>query len=323
MKFAFYKLSVMIVAMVNNNSFNSLYIMLVFLLINSPLALSQISGTPPSSLKNEKPTSCTENFIFVPGLLPYTNKEFCVSKYEMKRSNSGNAVSKAAGEPWVGITRQKAIKECRSLGSEYDLISNEQWQTIARNITSVPANWSTGQVASGELNKGYYDGFSQSGLPASTDELTGNCYKTGKECSQNSWNTLRRTHMLSNGNIIWDFSGNVSEWISNDNQIDTAGITKQSPEKKEIFEIVAITEPNFRNAYGPKASTVCNFSAAKHEDCGMGNVLVAEVTKNDPFVRGKHGVFAIQIYSLSDSSAFTSDYKPTDVGFRCTSSNLK
>ena len=51
-------------------------------------------------------------------------------------------VSVAQGRPWRSINRDNALAKCRQLNDifstdkdmEYDLISNRQWQTIARNI---------------------------------------------------------------------------------------------------------------------------------------------------------------------------------------------
>ena len=50
------------------------------------------------------------------------------------------------------------------------------------------------------------------GLAASTDSDA--CSGTGQSCSDISWDSQKRTHTLSNGEVIWDMAGNVWEWTS-------------------------------------------------------------------------------------------------------------
>lgn len=59
----------------------------------------------------------------------------------------------------------------------YSLITNAQWQTIARNIEQVSANWSGGSVGAGSLNRGHSDSAPNNALAASTDDDP--CYDTG------------------------------------------------------------------------------------------------------------------------------------------------
>ena len=158
-------------------------------------------------------TSCPVGYIGVSALMPYTHRYFCVMKYEAKNDTFDTPVSTADKLPWVGLKQQEASSKCQSLGGGYDLISNEQWQTIARNIAGVSENWSNGVVASGELNRGHSDGAPARVLAAAADNLA--CSETDQICSDSSWNSQRRTHTLSNGNKIWDFSGNAYEWVSN------------------------------------------------------------------------------------------------------------
>lgn len=165
-----------------------------------------------------------------------TSKDFCVMKYPAKNNNGSTfATSTIAGTPWVNIQRgadestpNSAFASCKSAGAGYRLISNAQWQTVARNAESVAENWSGNVIGSGVIARGHSDGIPAEAIENANDDnpyfLTQN---TGAE-----WNTLgaapedgaeqRRTHILSNGEIIWDLSGNVYQWVS-DNK-DELGI---------------------------------------------------------------------------------------------------
>jgi hypothetical protein len=167
---------------------------------------------------------CPNHYIFVSSLSGYTTTDFCVAQYEMKNVN-GVATSQPSGMPWVEISRglnesspSTAWKACRDLGPQYNLISNAQWQTIARHIVNTAYNWSSGVVYSGQLNQGHSDGFPNHSL--SVENTSNACVGTGETCSFSQWNEQRRIHILNNGHIIWDFSGNVWEWVLDNNTSD-------------------------------------------------------------------------------------------------------
>lgn len=104
----------------------------------------------PFAFWNKKGISCPTNYVSVPKNLSYVSSDFCVMKYEAKaETNAGGSydsdglsvslgsykpASVATNLPWRSINRINARSECQSLGFGYDLISNAQWQTIARNV---------------------------------------------------------------------------------------------------------------------------------------------------------------------------------------------
>ena len=87
-----------------------------------------------------------------------------------------------------------------------------EWMTIAANIANRASNWSSGTVGSGALNRGHSDGTPANALAADASD-TNACSGTGQTCDNSTWNDQRRTHVLSNNNVIWDFSANVWEWV--------------------------------------------------------------------------------------------------------------
>jgi prepilin-type N-terminal cleavage/methylation domain-containing protein len=184
--------------------------------------------------------SCPTGYIKVPGNSLYQTKDFCVMKYEAKAvdisnptvglltpntgfntiannttpttSANGRAVaSVASGYPIARISQITAAQYCKDAGAS--LISNAEWMTIARNIEGQLSNWTTGIAAStaigiGGFYRGHTDNSPATALEAGLDidGYTG----TGNS----GFSIERRTHTLSNGEVIWDLSGNVWEWLS-------------------------------------------------------------------------------------------------------------
>jgi hypothetical protein len=223
-----------------------------------------------------------QNFVKIPAN-PNVGQftDFCLGKYEAKASVQvgganldngcgGSAVlcdwanrhppggtrkpeHRATGTPWVFIQIQEAETECQSIAANVDLPTNAQWMAAARDIESVSSNWRNGSFGVTEVNMGHvfasravhiasYTNTSALEILNTADPfdrvVTVACDQTTEDC----WN-LKRTHTLSSGDIIWDFGGNVDEWIKdyfsmpqamsaydgkwagyNDNMYDTDGL---------------------------------------------------------------------------------------------------
>lgn len=248
---------------------------------------------------------CPENYILVPALAGYTTIDFCVAKYEMKSDGAEMPESVAAGTPWVWISKDYARWRCKLLGAGFDMISNDQWQTIARNIAGTASNWSSGVVASGELNAGHSDSTPNNSLAASTDDLNGNCLSTGQTCTSSTWNSQRRTHTLSNGNVIWDFAGNVSEWVTNDSTAAVGADGYISTQNDGLIRQIR---------YGAASGTICA-SPGVSPYCGMGygvfNSNQGAVFRSGDWDSGIYaGVFTT---SLNTAPSTATGFK----GFRC------
>ena len=140
------------------------------------------------------------NYVWVPGSAKYgTLPGFCVMQYEAKNDGSGNAVSNATSAPWVSISQRTAQDKARAACSGCHLISEAEWMTIAENVLFVDANWSGGTVGSGCLFRGNVGNADACGYNGADPESG-----TGRDTK------ARLT--LSNGNTLWDISGNVWEW---------------------------------------------------------------------------------------------------------------
>jgi len=197
--------------------------------------------------------NCPTGYIKVPGNSLYQTKDFCVMKYEAKAVDINNPTvglltpntgfntidnnttattsangrviaSVASGYPIAQITQTTAIDYCANQNtvSGASLITNAEWMTIARNIEAQNSNWfntatpTVNQVGSGGLWRGHSDNSQDNVLVASTDDNLGYVNTNNSPNSANGWSGWqeRRTYTLSNGETIWDLSGNVWELIN-------------------------------------------------------------------------------------------------------------
>lgn len=248
---------------------------------------------------------CPDNYIFVPALAGYTTLDFCVAKYEMKNDGYGMPISQASGTPWVSIDRPTARAKCKALGVGFDMISNDQWQSIARNIAGVASNWSGGSVGgTGQLNRGHSDGVPNNALAAVTDD-NDSCNGTGETCSSTVWSDQRRTHTLSNGNVIWDLAGNVQEWVTNDSNVSNGANAYISTINDGLLR---------QTRFGAASGTICT-SSGSSPYCGMGQGLFAYtaggIFRGGDWASGvPTGIFAVSLNTATSVGT-------TSKGFRC------
>jgi prepilin-type N-terminal cleavage/methylation domain-containing protein len=255
--------------------------------------------------------NCPTGYIRVPGNNLYQTKDFCVMKYEAKAGSATvAATTQAVGTPVVSINQSDADQACTNNGAGYGLITNAEWMTVARNIEAQNSNWynptptPVNQVGSGGLNRGHSDNNPGGALAASTNDLEG-CvgYTDGRTCT-NQWHVNRRTHTLSNGEIIWDLSGNVWEWTN-----DTImGVNKPTGGS----QFTAMT------GYGTLSYDLTRPSNTWNSTQNMGQYFVGSTTGGPfAFTRGgdwrnitQAGVFALSLQ-------FTPSNTTDRLGFRC------
>ena len=191
--------------------------------------------------------------------------------------------SVSKGKPWRRISRDSAINECQELNGVYgisedsdkkfDLISNFEWQTIARDIEGQSVNWSGKRLGSGCV----YQGNNGLDTPCSYD---------GDNPERGAHNAKAR-HVLSNGESINHFPGNVWEWVKDDNDSKVGENQYMS---------------NYSGSdYGPKGDYSCN---KENRYCGFGygflnNSAGAVLRGGYWYSYGYAGLFAALLYEWS------------------------
>jgi prepilin-type N-terminal cleavage/methylation domain-containing protein len=153
--------------------------------------------------------NCPTGFIPVPGSSTYSTSDFCVMKYEAKQASATVPTSTAGSAPWTSISRDNAMAYSQNVAGcpSCHLITEAEWMTIAQNVLGVSSNWTTGTVNSGQIYRGHTDNSPNSPQVANAVDGADDWYLTGQTTGGQ-----RRTLTLSNGAVIWDFAGNVSEF---------------------------------------------------------------------------------------------------------------
>ena len=171
------------------------------------LAVYQLIGCPD------------ESYVPVDGNPSLGTDSFCVMKTEARQGANNIPVAQYAELPWTTIPPQQCKTACQNIPIEHgscDLISNAQWMTIARDIETNPANWSGGAVGNGTLNRGLNSVSTNSCGSGITIADPTDPYAP----EENTW-ANKRTFSLSNGEEIWDFAGNVNEYVDWESGGDT------------------------------------------------------------------------------------------------------
>lgn len=308
--------------------------------------------------------ACPDGYIRVPANAGLSVSTFCVMKYEAKAwndldsdgvldsgeedadgcnesgcttANWGLATYKPGsgvyGHPWRRISQTNAWSECDSLNTEsgrtnidndtntdgtYALVSNPEWMTIARNVENVAANWTDGSVGSGCLLRGNVGG--TNACTGGDSGYNGSDPDSGASRSDNGTASLT----LDNGEEIWDFSGNVWEWVDWDSSSTLATVTPAnkaylasdgSPQSawrefKDLDSNIAGGDEMFPDSW---QATDTNLQGAD----GVGRYFAGTNSSGGAAFRGGNwnagtvaGAFAL---ILQHSSTHTL----TNVGFRC------
>ncbi len=267
--------------------------------------------------------------------------------------NGRQVVSTKSGAPITYIamsdnTPNNALTYCQSIRGH--LITNSEWMTIARNVEQVKNNWCdkngtncgfppgvAGKILANGYNDTYHEASASAGgsgaLIAGDDSQP--CFGTTTDGSNTCGgkNSQKRTLTLSNGNILWDFAGNVWQWVN------AQVMRKDEPESKSDGVLdLGWTRSDFAPGSLPSVIT----------DNGQGSLLGYDTFRpSNPLWNANNGVGRIYHYSdpndtstvlytfirggnwrhFDDDGAFTIHMSPPantegidDVGFRCVTS---
>ena len=268
-------------------------------------------------------------WVLVPGNSLYGTTDFCVMKYEAKAYNTtsssfisdgGNSLSSNWADlneiearsvpeygPWVFINQIDSREACDNLNNgvgTYQLITNTQWMTIARNIEQEDENWvdSNGDITSvgvGSLKQGNVGSSGIAGASYNGPDPDYVGAGSGSNRSTNSPAILT----LSNGEEIWDLSGNVFNWVN-----DTVSMHSWISEGVRNYWNFQ-TSSSYRLNAGPSNSSWGSSTGVGYVwHSGSSNGIV----RGGAWGNGdQSGLFAIN-YDLSSTGSLSY------VGFRCT-----
>ena len=129
----------------------------------------------------------------------YNNSSTSTANSACIAANSKYVASVSGGYQIARISQIEAVSYCQNIGAH--LVTNNEWQTVAWNAQNVVTNWRDGVIGSTEASGGgIYRGHSNGSAAVNgTSTLTG---------------VNKRTHVLSNGQVIWDLAGNLMEWLN-------------------------------------------------------------------------------------------------------------
>lgn len=226
-------------------------------------------------------SDCPENFIHVPGNYDLWQPDFCIWKYEASNENDKNATlyTQKDKTPVTYIQVNGTwFSWCRSNGKWYHIMTISEWVTLARNIEMQDENWTGWSVWNGYI-KWWNNGSNINGFNA------GGILNTGSNTTSTQDELRQLT--LSNGEVIWDFVGNVWELVqplnltnltSQDNNYVTYNHTKYANVySTAVIEGITntlyndwntITDTNFIENYGPITAQESNlwFGSVKQAD---------------------------------------------------------
>lgn len=266
------------------------------------------------------PLNCAAGYVSVPGNSLFGTQAFCVMKYEAKNSG-GTAVSTASGTPWISINQADARTRASEACAGCHMVTLDEWLTIAHNLLNVNSNWSGGTVGSGAVYTGHNDNAPSGPLAASASDTDG--YSGTGQTSGNQ----RRTLTLSNGQVIWDYTGNIWEWVD----LATTGEAGEQPgiptdtvdnfvyKQWTVSGLTYGKYPQTAPGYGSRQAAAGNWRSTE----GMGQLITSSAQADErAFIMGgayttgyvNSGLFTLRLNyrpeQASTSTTFRAAYTP-------------
>ncbi len=289
-------------------------------------------------------SQCPTGWVLVPGNSDFVEGDFCVMKYEAKQDANKKVVSQASGIPFSSLSWYEAKNACKRVGAHLctegermTIARNIEATTINDIDNDAGLQLATGHsdgapgsmlaVTSGadpivsgctltetmENSANIYS--------VSSCEIRGDGSYNGDELDQGfdgtaqAWSATGyvaggankaqlRSHVLSNGEIIWDFAGNAAEWTD-----ALCGVPWNTNIGWIEWNNAGLTDWE-KYVAGPSGSLTSTNGAGQYYGCAAdGNV----VERGGHWQNGaRAGVFSAD---LSDIPA----YYPSSVGIRCCS----
>lgn len=275
---------------------------------------------------------CPEGYLAIDVPLTSTRgvTPFCVMQFEAKNESSSPA-SKAAQAPWTGVSANEAKSLCRGLNtdinvSKFDLIANQEWMTIADNIGTVTYNFDNGSNTTGNVGKvnlGHHRTSNDNG-PIAPAAVTDPSNEWTDVIDINGFSTsdfaYRRTHKLSTGDLLWDFSGNAMEIVD----MGTASTYTSPPAcNSGIPNMIVTVKMQEDNSYCPSLNNN-EYKPTNLDINSFANVgnFYPGVEANKVLFRGGDNAYdggndVVGINSMTYSNIAPEDVNSSKVGFRC------
>lgn len=275
---------------------------------------------------------CRRGFVWVPGSEDI-GPAMCVAKYEMTPFNTSgwgrqydgyrydsagsntNVTSKPGQNPITYASTNDARYLCSSklVDQNSNTISggtSMRWnihKVILKDLALNKNNWSGGDVGVGFINSGHNNNSPAMTIPTSSDDT--NAYaSTGNSAPSNQ----KRTHEFSNGEIIWDYAGNVWEVMYETQNVGSNnGWEEYTDAHSNPFEPQNIvgSEYNWSSGQGIGQKDHAGTSNLYESNIGTGSY---RLLSSGNWSNGTGaGLFA------SNWNAYSASFRGDGVGFRC------
>lgn len=293
---------------------------------------------------------CPVGWVEVPRDNKHTFQNFCVQQSEFTYGdaaaegfgNLSEVSETSSSQPVTSVTLAEARSYCRALGSGYHLVTEAEWMTVAEAAASLPINDVDGAAAGVQLANGNAGAPHAASAPSASpstfscnlyasldsnanaydgtcqvQDINGEYGYAGTDASfADAYNTVAagrnslRTHVLPNGQVVWDLAGNVAEWT------DALSIAGEQPAddtpNSEWLEYADVTTFANMSSIRPSDTTLdsANGAGQLYTAAGDGSVTKGAVRGGSYLDGEKAGVYALD---LGKAPTYSGD----EVGFRC------